>query len=64
MYEPSYSVLGGIDIVCMLKTFLPRISKILVEGWLQSTKFLRLVSLVFILRLFGDLVLVDALMFY
>ena len=43
MYEPSYSVLGGIGMFSLLQTLLPLICGILGGRWLESTNFLRIV---------------------
>ena len=41
MQKPSFSVMGKIDMLSMLRTLLVRLSGKLDEPWLQSTRFLR-----------------------
>ena len=64
IYEPSYSVLEGIDMSPLLPIFLPRIGGILGKRWLQSTNFLRIVSQDIISRHFVDLIVVDVVRFF
>ena len=42
--EPSYNMWGSIDMFSLLQTLMPRNNGNLGECWLQSSKFLRIVS--------------------
>ena len=44
MQKPSFSVMGKIDIFSMLRTLLVRLSGMLDEPWVQSTRYLRKVG--------------------
>ena len=44
MHKPSFSVMGKIDMFSMLRTLLVRLSGMLDEPWVQSTRYLRKVG--------------------
>ena len=46
MHEPSFSVMGKIDTPSMLRTLLVRLSGMLDEPWVQSTRYLRKVGFI------------------
>ena len=46
MQKPSFSVLGKIDMFSMLRTLLVRLSGMLDEPWVQSTRYLRKVGFI------------------
>ena len=46
MHKLSFSVMGKIDIISMLRTFLVCLSAMLDEPWVQSTQFLRKVRFI------------------
>ena len=50
--KPSFSVMGKIDMFSMLRTLLVRLSGMLDEPWVQSTRYLRKVG--FITEVFND----------
>ena len=46
MHKPSFSVMGKIDMFSMLRTLLVRLSGMLDEPWVQSTRYLRKVGFI------------------
>ena len=46
MHKPSFSVMGTIDMFSMLSTLLVRLSGMLDEPWVQSTRYLRKVGFI------------------
>ena len=46
MHKPSFTVMGKIDMFSMLRTLLVRLSRMLNEPWVQSTRFLRKVGFI------------------
>ena len=46
MHRPSFSVLGKIDMFSLLRTLLVRLSRKLVEPWVQSPRYLRKVGFI------------------
>ena len=46
MHKPSFSVMGKIDMFSMLRTLLVRLSGMLDELWVQSTRYLRKVGFI------------------
>ena len=48
-HEPSFSVMGKIDMFSMLRTLLLRLSGMLDEPWVQSTRYLRKVGFIVVM---------------
>ena len=46
MHKPSFSVMGKIDMFSMLRTLLVRLSGMLDESWVQSTRYMRKVGFI------------------
>ena len=46
MHKPSFSVMGKIDMFSMLRTLLVRLSGMLDEPWVQSTRYLRKIGFI------------------
>ena len=54
MHKPSFSVMGNIDMLSMMRSQLVHLSGMLDEPWVQSTRYLRKVG--FIAAMFNSLV--------
>ena len=49
MHKPNFSVMGKVDMFSMLRTLLVRLSVMLDEPWVQSTRYLRKVGLLVVM---------------
>ena len=45
LHKPSFSVMGRVDMCSMLRALLLRLNGLLDERWVQSTQYLRMVSI-------------------
>ena len=50
LHKPSFSVMGMIDMFCMLRALLLRLNGLLDERWVLSTQYFRMVHLVMVPR--------------